>query len=610
MVQRIPILNVVVKYFRVLYPYVGARFYLLMLLILLGGLLESFGLSMAIPILDVQQGNETQSDFTRHVSTFLDYLGLDPSLLPMICLLAATFTFKGLVVFSQQAYMERIINRLLKDAREDFSKLYAGLRYEAFSKFNVGFLNNLVNSEIDRFIGAVTVYVRVLVDLIFILVYLASVIYIEWKLALSVLAVSALAYGVLRKLHTVTRKLSIRISNSNADIQSMTIQGLQHFKYLKATNSFPYLFSKLFPSIRTNADARFKLGLVTAAPSSGMEAAAVWFLAGVAALALYVFNQSFDSVIVLILFFYRMFMRIFGFQVNWQKFHGGMGPIDIVTAAGKDLVDNQENHAGKQQAKFYDSIKLEKVCVDYDGVNVIENVDLEIKKNQLVGLVGESGAGKTTIFNLLAGLVSPSSGKIFIDQQEYKTVATDSIRDIIGYVTQEPAIFYDTVKGNILLRHGLTGSKTGAFRKAGPDSDALTRAVRLAHIESLIEQMPKGIDTLLKEGGSNLSGGQRQRIAIARELYKDPPIMIFDEATSALDSSSEAQIQRSIEEIKGEKTLILIAHRLSTILHCDLVYVLDQGRIVEQGAPKDLYAAGGRFHEMCRVQGIDLEARN
>ena len=205
----------------------------------------------------------------------------------------------------------------------------------------------------------------------------------------------------------------------------------------------------------------------------------------------------------------------------------------------------------------------------------------------MVAFVGASGAGKSTLVTMLTGLLRPSSGRIAIGGVSYDKIDHRELREGIGYVTQESVIFNDTVHNNISLWSS--------------DADSRNRVIataRAAGASDFIEALPDGYDSLLGDNGINISGGQRQRISIARELYKDASLLIFDEATSALDTESELEVQNSIDTLRGDKTIILIAHRLSTVKNCDMIFVLKEGRVVEQGDYDHLYNLDGEFTRM------------
>ena len=245
-------------------------------------------------------------------------------------------------------------------------------------------------------------------------------------------------------------------------------------------------------------------------------------------------------------------------------------------------------------------ITFQNTTFNYTGVgsDEIDNLTLNIQPGESIGLVGHSGAGKSTIVKLLLRFVDPTSGAILIDDQDIKSVTQESLRQSIAYVPQEPLLFHRTLRENI------------SYGKPEADMDEVIKAAKQANAHEFIESLPKGYDTLVGERGVKLSGGQRQRVAIARAILKDSPILLLDEATSSLDSKSEREIQAAIANLidaspqdgRGKKTVIAIAHRLSTIQHLDRIIVLANGKIIEEGSHVELLEREGEYAELWAEQ--------
>jgi ABC-type multidrug transport system fused ATPase/permease subunit len=239
-----------------------------------------------------------------------------------------------------------------------------------------------------------------------------------------------------------------------------------------------------------------------------------------------------------------------------------------------------------------EGIKLEDVSFRYDihETDALKNITFEIPKNQLVAIVGESGAGKTTLVELIARLYECDSGRIMVDNSDLRDLEIASWRSRIAVVSQDTFIFNDTVWANLrVARNSAT-------------EDEVLRAAHLAQAHDFIRALPQGYDTLLGDRGLRLSGGQRQRIAIARAILVDSQLLIFDEATSDLDSRTEQAIQTAIQNYRKGRAVLVIAHRLSTIRHADNIVVLSKGQIVDQGTHAELMARGGYYWQLVQAQ--------
>ncbi len=241
---------------------------------------------------------------------------------------------------------------------------------------------------------------------------------------------------------------------------------------------------------------------------------------------------------------------------------------------------------------FKESIEFRNVSFRYGQEAVLKNINLTIKKGQMVALVGPSGSGKSTLADLLPRFLDPTEGDVLIDGISLRKANIYDIRQLMGIVTQESILFNDSIAANI------------AFGVDNPSPEAVAEAARIANADGFISQLEDGYDTSIGDRGGRLSGGQRQRISIARAVFKNPPILILDEATSALDTESEKQVQDALTHLMEHRTSLVIAHRLSTIQHADHIVLLQEGEIVEQGTHLELMSKGGAYHRLITLQQL------
>jgi subfamily B ATP-binding cassette protein MsbA len=255
--------------------------------------------------------------------------------------------------------------------------------------------------------------------------------------------------------------------------------------------------------------------------------------------------------------------------------------------------DVADGPGARPLAPFRDGIRYEGVSFAYaDGPTVLQDLSFEIRRGEVVALVGSSGSGKSTAMDLLPRFYDPSAGRITIDGVDLREATVASLRGQLGIVTQETILFHDSVRNNI------------AYGTQDASEEAVRAAAVAAHAHGFIQEMPQGYDTLIGERGVKLSGGERQRLAIARALLRNPPVLLLDEATSALDLESERLVQDALERLMRDRTVLVIAHRLSTVQHADRIVVLEKGRVVATGTHDQLLDQQGLYRRLYDLQFV------
>ena len=262
-------------------------------------------------------------------------------------------------------------------------------------------------------------------------------------------------------------------------------------------------------------------------------------------------------------------------------------------AAAERVLEILETESSIQdKPDFQSELEISDISFKYEDDYVLKNFSLKVPKGHTVALVGQSGSGKSTIANLITRFYDVNKGAISIDGDNIKDITQESLRNLLGLVTQDSILFNDTVKGNLQV--------------AKPDAtdEEVIEALKIANAWEFVQHLPKGIETNVGDSGGKLSGGQKQRLSIARAVLKNPPIMILDEATSALDTESERLVQDALEKMMKHRTSVVIAHRLSTIQNADTIVVLSKGEIVEQGKHQELLDKKGVYFSLVEMQSF------
>jgi len=260
------------------------------------------------------------------------------------------------------------------------------------------------------------------------------------------------------------------------------------------------------------------------------------------------------------------------------------------------LQEEPDTRKGLSIAPMTSRVEFQNVSYSYSGSDmVLKDLSLKFESNKFYGIVGISGSGKSTIVDLIAGFFKPQSGQVLVDGVDIKDVNNSTWLSQLGIISQDAFLFSGTIEDNICF----------GVEAESRDPNRTMEAARVAYAHEFIEQLPKRYQTLVGERGVKLSGGQRQRLAIARAIYMDPPVLIFDEATSSLDAHSEKRVQEAIETLYGERTVIVVAHRLVTVACADYIYVIENGRLTEEGTHQELRAGSGLYSSLCARQTLD-----
>jgi ABC-type multidrug transport system fused ATPase/permease subunit len=464
-----------------------------------------------------------------------------------------------------------------------------------FDSHQTGALLSTITTDIQTIQGfASSSTLSIIVDLFTIVGMLGIMFWLNWDFTLIVVAVTPFMLVMASRFKNVVKKATHEVRKQQSNMVAVVQQGLESMRVVKAFGRQDLEQEELGKVSRATVDAALKARRVKALLSpmiaiivSICTAAVLWrgsslILAG---------TMTAGSLIVFLSYLTQFFKPVKDLAtITNQIAQTAVGVERVRGILDADIIIPEIADAVDPQA-FRGQIEFEDVAFAYaSDAPVLQRVSFTIKAGEMVGIVGATGGGKSTIVSLIPRFYDPTAGKVKIDGVDIRQYKLQALRNQIGYVLQETVLFRGTIRDNI------------AYGRVGATNDDILEAAKLANADEFIERMPHGYDTLVGDRGETLSGGQRQRIGIARAIIRNNPILILDEPTAALDTESERAVIEALDRLMRGRTVITIAHRLSTIRNCDKILVLKDGVVAEEGTHDELLALGGVYADLYRAQ--------
>lgn len=513
--------------------------------------------------------------------------------------------FKCFTAWMANFYMVPIRTGVLRDLRKSLYDKVVSLPIGYFTEERKGDVMSRMTNDVNEVEASIMAALDVLFkDPIMLLIYLITLFCISWQLTLFVLVLLPVAGLLIGRVGRSLKRASQHGQEQNAEILTQideTLGGLRVVKAFNAEDKLKQRFLNLINDTRrtfNRINRRYYLAHpVSEFLGTALIAVILWF-GGILILS---DHSTIDAAtfIYYLVIFYSIINPAKDLSKAGYGVRKGMASLERIDK----ILNTQSNIVEQTDPKplhaFCDRIEYRDVCFSYrEDVPVLRHINLSIRKGQMVALVGQSGSGKTTLADLLPRFYDPVSGTITIDGTDIRDVSTYDLRALMGNVNQEAILFNDSFYNNITF-----GVDTTQPAPNGQTwQQAVEAAARIANAHDFIMATPDGYGTYIGDRGSRLSGGQRQRISIARAILKNPPILILDEATSALDTESEKAVQQALEHLMKDRTTLVVAHRLSTIRNADLICVMHEGEIVEQGRHADLLALNGYYRRLVDMQ--------
>lgn len=539
-----------------------------------------------------------------YITKLTEENGAQYALLLVVCIVISTFLLKNLFNYLALNYLTVVKNGVLKDLRKNmFDKIiqlpisyYSEKRKGDVMARMLGDINEVKNS----LFSILELVVKEPVTIIFTIGFMIA---ISFKLTLFVFVFIPISGFVISKIGKSLKSKSSRAQQENGYLISIVEESLGGLKVVKSYNAEKSIISKFNDSINRLLKISISIERKNNLASPMSE------FMGIVVIAILLWYGG-NMVLVEKLASGEPILEGSKFLAYMGLAYNILTPAKAISKASyqvksglaaaervfevlevENTITNKPNAIAKET--FKEKISIENINFGYAEENVLKNFSLEIPKGKTVALVGQSGSGKSTIANLLTRFYDVQEGTVKIDGIDIKDMTLESLRDLMGLVTQDSILFNDTIKNNIRLG------------KEDATDEEIIAALKVANAYEFVKDLPNGIETNIGDAGGKLSGGQKQRLSIARAVLKNPPIMILDEATSALDTESEKFVQVALENMMQNRTSIVIAHRLSTIQKADKIVVMQKGEIVEQGTHDELLALNGTYSKLVMMQSFE-----
>ena len=542
------------------------KFKLIFLIILsiFSSAFELLGFGMIIPLISYGVSESLQSNlFLEYFESFLNYFNFPKSLEFLLILTTIIFLLKNLIVFLIDTLSVWITSGVRLNIQKNIVNLYQKVDFNFFISKKVGEHINILVRESERYQSSINNLIKGIISVLSVLVFLLTLSIVDFYIVLFLFISFVLFFFIFLPIFRKTKNYSFKNANLYAKLNSQLIELVQSFAYLKGTNRLnehKQIIVKISENLvyivrRLNIFSNFFTFI--------KEPIGIFILVTMIYVKVIINGQSLTEVIVIGLILYRLAQRTIDIQNNWRRLNESAAGVFNVEEIISQLKKNNEK-LGNIRIKKFKNLEVSDISFNFGKNKILKNCSVKIEPKKILGLKGESGVGKTTFINLIMGLLRPTEGKISCNDINYSDLDLSSIRSLVGYVSQDLNLFNGTMRENITFWSNDNGFNDEKIKK-------------VMKMSGCLDLYPR-IDENIGDKASKLSGGQKQRIIIARELYREPEILILDEPTSALDDDNEKKVIQTINNLKTKFSIILISHKKSLLKVCDKIFIFARNK--------------------------------
>jgi len=562
------------------------KFTILMILGLLAGLFEGIGIGAVIPLFSIIANQSTgEAGFiTETIEKFFNFFHIP--LDPVVLLLFIVFLFilKAIIQFFAKFTSSKLSAEYEEDLRRELFSKTLRTKWSNLLEQKVGYLETTMLFDIQQTATIISTLTGIVLMLTSFAMYAFVALNISSTITLVTVGFGGLLFFAIKPIFYKAKKLSERIAVLQKESSHHVGQNILGAKIIKATSTEEAVTKKGFDIFKEVRIAKIQKSFYRIIVNVLIEPIGFIFIAILFAFSYK--NMGFEIIAFGVIMY--LIQKMFSFIRAAQR---GMHDINELTPYLKSVLnyrqtahENKEINTGNDKFRFQNELTFKNIRFSYDNDRtILKDISFSIKRGEMVGIIGPSGVGKTTIVDLILRLFNPTKGSILIDGKDVKEIDLTNWRRNIGYVPQDIFLLNDTIENNIRF-----------YDKDIPQRDII-EAAKMANIYETVQRLPNKFKTVIGERGVKLSGGQRQRVVLARALARNPKILILDEATSAVDNESEAMIQKAIHSLKGKMTIAIIAHRLSTIMDSTKLIVLEKGKVIKEGSPEKIIKNGASY---------------